>query len=70
MTKPRAGSVSTGDRPSDRAWFVAGDVDLDSTYIGGSAALVTAHLEQPGLEAWPVDASDRVSIDSDSFNGM
>lgn len=55
--------------PSDRAWFLAGDVDLDSTYIGGSAALVTAILAQPGLEAWPADATDRVSIDSDSMNG-
>lgn len=45
--------------PSDRAWFLAGDVDLDSTYIGGSAALVTALLAQPGIEAWPVDATDR-----------
>jgi len=55
--------------PSDRAWFLAGDVDLDSTYIGGSAALVTAVLAQPGLEAWPADTTDRVSIDSDSING-
>ncbi len=55
--------------PADHAWFLAGDVDLDSTYIGGSAALVTAILAQPGLEGWLVNATDRVSIDSDSING-
>jgi hypothetical protein len=55
--------------PADRAWFVAGDVDLDSTYVGGSAALVMALLERPGLEVWPVEPGDDVSIGSDSING-
>ncbi len=54
--------------PADRAWFVASDTDLDSTYVGGSAGLVTALITHPGLEAWSVDATDRVSIDSDSVN--
>jgi hypothetical protein len=54
--------------PADRAWFVAGDVDLDSTYIGGSVDLAAALLEHPSLEAWPIDPTDRVSIDSDTIN--
>lgn len=54
--------------PVDRAWFVAGDVDLDSTYVGGTAALATALLEHPALEGWSVESSDRVSIDSDVIN--
>jgi hypothetical protein len=55
--------------PADRAWFVAGDTDLDSTYVGGSAALISMVIAEPGLEAWSVGATDRVSIDSDLING-
>ena len=55
--------------PADRAWFVAGDVDLDSTYVGGQADLIAAILSEPGLEAWPVSATDRVAFDSDGVNG-
>ncbi len=39
---------------ADRAWFVASDTDLDSTYLGGSVALVDAVLEHAGLEVWPI----------------
>jgi hypothetical protein len=56
--------------PADRAWFVAGDVDLDSTYVGGSAEVVTLLIAEPDLEVWPVHATDRVTFDSDSINGM
>jgi hypothetical protein len=56
--------------PADRAWFVASDVDLDSTYVGGSEDLIAAVLAEPGLEAWPANSTDRVSIDSDSINAM
>ncbi len=44
--------------PADRSWFVAGDVDLDSTYVGGSAELVAAVLAAPDLEAWPARPDD------------
>ena len=47
--------------PSDRNWFVASDPDLDSTLVGGSAALVAAILDDPALEAWPVAANDATS---------
>ncbi len=53
-TAPRAGLLW----PADRSWFVAGDVDLDSTYVGGSAELVAAVLAAPGLEAWPAEPDD------------
>jgi hypothetical protein len=56
--------------PADRAWFVAGDVDLDSSYIGGRGNLIAALLAEPDLEVWPVHATDRVTFDSDSINGM
>jgi hypothetical protein len=54
--------------PADRAWFVAGDTDLDSTYVGGPAGLISALLADPDLEAWPVDAGDGVSYFSDTIN--
>ena len=55
--------------PADRAWFVAGDVDLDSSYLGGRESLIAALLAEPELEVWPVEAADRVTFDSDSTNG-
>ena len=54
--------------PADRAWFVAADPDLDSTYLGGSAALVKAVITHPDLESWPVGTSDDISAASDSIN--
>ena len=56
--------------PADRAWFVASDPDLDSTYVGGSTAMIEALLATPGLEAWPIGSTDRVTLDSDTINGI
>ncbi|NGN63649.1 hypothetical protein G5C51_06970 [Streptomyces sp. A7024] len=46
--------------PDDRAWCLGGDVDLVSTYIGGTEALIADLLETRGLEAFKVCADDRV----------
>jgi hypothetical protein len=54
--------------PADRAWFVASDPDLDSTYLGGSHGLIEAVLAHPDLESWPAAATDPVSIGSDEVN--
>ncbi|WP_434599689.1 hypothetical protein [Streptomyces sp. A5-4] len=40
--------------PQDRAWCVGGDVDLVSTYVGGSAAGVADLIADPRLEAYAV----------------
>jgi hypothetical protein len=55
--------------PADRAWFVASEVDLDSTFVGGSAGLIGAILADPRLESWPAEPTDRVTWDSDLING-
>ncbi|MFF7445614.1 MULTISPECIES: hypothetical protein [unclassified Streptomyces] len=47
--------------PEDRAWCVGGDVDLVSTYVGGTAACVADLLATPGLEAHPVAPTDSVN---------
>lgn len=44
--------------PDDRAWCVATDIDLDSTYVGGSAALIRDLLGDRRFEALDVTASD------------
>ena len=55
--------------PADRAWFVATDVDLTSTYVGGPTALANAlYGEVERFEA--VDTSSRAKItwDCDTIN--
>ena len=54
--------------PDDRAWCVTTETDLDSTYLGGTAALVTDILTDERLEAVPVDVTDPVWADSDEIN--
>lgn len=54
--------------PDDRAWCVATEIDLDSTYVGGSNALVEALLAAPGLEAWRVQPTDGIDHASDPIN--
>jgi hypothetical protein len=47
--------------PQDRAWCVGGDVDLVSTYIGGSAACIADLLATPGLEAHAITETSTVN---------
>lgn len=54
--------------PEDRAWCVATEIDLDSTYLGGTAALVADVLADERLEAMPAEVTDPVWADSDEVN--
>ena len=54
--------------PADRAWFVATDIDLVTTFVGGSAACVADLLGHPLLEAAPVPADQRFTWDADTVN--
>lgn len=54
--------------PANHAWCVATEIDLDSTYIGGSKALIRALLANPNLEAVPVKIDDRITANSDDIN--
>ncbi|WP_432564471.1 hypothetical protein [Kineococcus sp. SYSU DK003] len=54
--------------PADRVWCVATDVDLMSTYVGGSRACIDAVLAAPGVEAWEVRDGQGVTYDSDAVN--
>lgn len=54
--------------PEDRSWCVASEIDLDSTYIGGSAELIAEILDEPFLEAVPASLDDRVDWGADAIN--
>lgn len=54
--------------PEDRAWCVATEIDLDSTYVGGSKECIAGVLSSPDLEALPAKPSDGVTYASDPIN--
>ncbi len=56
--------------PLDRAWCVATDIDLMSTYVGGSAACVAALLATPALEAAPSAPEDATGYAADTVNPL
>lgn len=53
---------------ADRSWWLSTDIDLNTSYIGGSAELIEAVLGSAALEAWPVEPGDGVAIASDGMN--
>ncbi len=54
--------------PDDRSWRVATDIDLMSTYIGGSADCIAAVLADQHLEAYPVTVDQTIHWQSDTIN--
>jgi hypothetical protein len=54
--------------PDDRAWVVATDIDLESTYVAGSLDCIEALLDVPDLEAMACDAGDPIAFSSDTIN--
>lgn len=54
--------------PADRAWFVATDVDQESTYVGATQNLIEALIADLGLEVWPASPADPITAGSDTIN--
>ena len=54
--------------PADRAWFVATDIDLDSTYIGASQECIDALLRHPALQAVPTEYLTSIAMTADAIN--
>ncbi|WP_431277618.1 hypothetical protein [Leifsonia poae] len=54
--------------PADHAWFVASEIDFDSTIVGGSRALIDAVLAIDALETFEVSADDDLSSLGDTIN--
>jgi hypothetical protein len=46
--------------PADQAWCVVTDIDLTSTYVGGSAACIAELRATPGVETLPAAPDDPV----------
>ena len=55
--------------PVDEAWCLATEVDLDSTVVGGTRALVDDLLAAPGLEVVEVTETDALGSSDDLVNG-
>jgi hypothetical protein len=47
--------------PADRAWYVASEIDLPWTYIGGPRGLIDAILTDVRMEALPAAPDDRIT---------
>jgi hypothetical protein len=54
--------------PADRAWCVATEIDLMSSYVGGSRPCIDAVLGDRALEALPVEVGSRITYFSDAVN--
>ena len=54
--------------PEDRAWCVSTDIDLYSTYVGGSLECIKDIVSNPDLEALSTSIDARVDLDGDLVN--
>jgi hypothetical protein len=54
--------------PDDRAWCVATDIDLDTTYVGASRECVARLPAEPHLEVVPAQIDDGVGLGADTIN--
>ena len=52
----------------DASWWVTTDIDLVTTYIGGSDALIQDILDSSALESWPVAMDDDTTFGADTVN--
>ena len=54
--------------PDDRRWCLAIDIDLNTTYIGGSAPLIEDLINADDLEVWPAKPEDDITYGADTLN--
>ena len=54
--------------PADRSWCLGTEIDVDSTLVGGPQELVDALRQAPGLEVWPVEPGDDLTVGGDTVN--
>jgi hypothetical protein len=54
--------------PHDRAWFVASEIDFDSTLVGGAERLIDEILASSAFDAWAVGPDDSLAYDADTLN--
>jgi hypothetical protein len=56
--------------PDDHAWCVGTDIDLMTTYVGGSRALIDALLADNDLESLAVSVDQRADWEADTINRL
>jgi hypothetical protein len=54
--------------PDDRSWFVATEIDHDSTIVGGDAALIDRVLGSTELEAVPIEEDADLTSTGDALD--
>lgn len=54
--------------PADRSWYVATDIDLVSTYIGGSAQVIAGLISDRRVEVIPARPDDSIRYTADDIN--
>ena len=54
--------------PADRGWFLASEIDFNSTLVAGGTDLIADILACPALESWPVRPHDSLGCDGDTVN--
>lgn len=53
---------------ADLTWFVASEVDLDSTIVGGTKGLIASLEANPSLETHTVELGDSLKVNADTVN--
>jgi len=66
---PAFGSVNLW-WPEDQAWCVGTDIDLMTTYVGGSGDCIQGLLADRSLEALAVSVDQLVTWDGDKINPL
>jgi hypothetical protein len=54
----------------ERQWCVATDIDLMTTYVGGSAPCIQSILRSAALEALPVSSDQGITWETDTINPL
>ncbi|WP_043445989.1 hypothetical protein [Arthrobacter sp. L77] len=54
--------------PSDHAWAIASEIDVDSTLIGGTYRLINELMAHPAIEAVRVGETTDLTWDADDIN--
>ncbi|WP_248837529.1 hypothetical protein [Frankia sp. AgKG'84/4] len=54
--------------PDDQAWCLVTDIDLMTTYVGGSPECIASITTDSALEAMPVLVDQGITLDSDKVN--